>query len=46
MTGAGKLVKCVRKAARILHRNIRLEPWPISHRGLGVFLNARYKAQS
>ena len=46
MKAAGKLVKCVHKAATILHRNIRLEPWLIGHRGLGVFLNARYKASS
>ena len=30
----------------MLHRNIRLEPWPIGHRGLGFTRNARYKATS
>ena len=27
-----------------MHRNIRWEPWPIGHRGLGGPVNARYKA--
>ena len=46
MTGAGKLAKCVHTAAIMLHRNIHLDPWLIGHRGLGGFLNARYKAAS
>ena len=44
--GPRKLGKCVYKAAGILHCNIRLEPWPIGHRGLGVHRNARYKVSS
>ena len=44
--GTRKLGKCVLKAAEILHRNIRLEPWPIGHRGLGGPVNARYKVHS
>jgi hypothetical protein len=46
MTGAGKLGKCVHKAAEMLRRNIEREPWPIGHRGLGFTRNARYKAGS
>ena len=34
----------VSTGGKLLQRTIHLEPWPMGHRGLGGFVNARYKA--
>jgi hypothetical protein len=39
-----KTGKCGDKAAKLLHRNIDPEQWPIGHRGLGAAFPSRYKA--